>query len=402
MTLLPVDEALARILDGVAPTAAERVGLLDAANRVLASDISAKLAQPPFDASAMDGYAVRSADVTRIPTQLKTIGESAAGSAFAGTVGAGEAVRIFTGAPVPEGADAVVIQENVSADGDRIVVREPLPPQPHIRPRGSDFPADALLLKAGTTLGGRAITLAAAAGHATLEVRRRPSVAILATGSELVPPGVMPEAAQIVSSNPYGLAALVEAFGGSARVLGIAQDTHEDIAARLELARDADVLVTIGGASVGDYDLTEPALQKKGIELAFWKVAMRPGKPVLFGRMGSQRVLGLPGNPVSCLICARVFLVPLVRRLLGSDETYSATETAVLTHPLRANGPRRHYMRARLDAKPGSDFPLATALASQDSALISALVEANALIVREPGMPFAKAGDHVPVVRLDF
>lgn len=402
MTLLPVDDALARILDGVAPTPAERVGLLDAVRRVLASDVEAKLTQPPFDASAMDGYAVRGADVTQLPATLKLVGVSAAGAAYPGTVRAGEAVRIFTGAPMPDGADAVVIQENVSADGDRVVVREGIPDRPHIRAAGSDFVAGAALLKAGETIAARTVTLAAAAGHATLEVRRRPTVAILATGDELVAPGTAPGPSQIVSSNPYGLAALVEAAGGSARVLGIARDTQDDLAEKIEMARDADVLVTIGGASVGDRDLVEPALRKKGLDLAFWRIAMRPGKPMLFGRLGPQRVLGLPGNPVSCLVCGRVFLVPLVRRLLGTSETFEPTETAVLAHALDANGPRRHYMRATLHAKPGADTLAVSAMESQDSSLLSTLAAADVLIVRESGAPAAAAGTRVPVLRLDF
>jgi molybdopterin molybdotransferase len=402
MALLPVDEALERVLDGVAPSASERVSLLDAAQRVLASDVAARLTQPPFDASAMDGYAVRAADVSSLPVTLKLIGESAAGDAFAGTVGDGEAVRIFTGAPMPAGADAVVIQENVKAEGDSVVVQEGVPDKPHIRPRGSDFSDGDLLLRAGTTLGAGKLMLAAAAGHASLEVRRRPSVAILATGSELVPPGTTPEASQIVSSNPFGIAALVEGAGGSARVLGIARDAEDEIAAKIDMARDADVLVTIGGASVGDHDLIGPVLQKKGLELAFWRIAMRPGKPLLFGRIGGQRVLGLPGNPASCLVCARVFLVPLIRRLLGADVALEPAETAVLARALGANGPRRHYMRATLEAIPDGDAPVVHPATSQDSALLSTLAAADVLIVREAGAPAAKAGDRVQILRMDF
>ncbi|MCZ7596006.1 MAG: molybdopterin molybdotransferase MoeA [Hyphomicrobium sp.] len=401
MALLPVDEALRRVLEGVTPVAPEDDDLLAAAGRVLAEDVTARLTQPPFDASAMDGYAVRAADVAAVPAELRVIGESNAGNPFDGALGAGEAVRIFTGASVPAGADAVVIQENTERRGDALIVREAASPGANIRQAGGDFRAGDVLLQAGRLLDASAITLAAAGGHARLNVRRAPRVAILATGDELVEPGTPPGPGQIISSNPYGLAALVERFGGEARLLGIAGDSIEDLQAKLSTAADADVLVTIGGASVGDRDLVKPALEARGMALDFWKVAIRPGKPMLFGRLGPMRVLGLPGNPLSCLIAARVFLVPLLFALLGRSDAPLRESAAVLAHDLPANGPRRHYMRGTLAAV-GTGLPHATALASQDSAHMSALVAADVLIVREPDAPPARAGDVVRVLPLDF
>ena len=401
MALLPVAEALTRILDCVEPAAAETVPLMQAAGRVLAADVAAKHNQPPFTASAMDGYAVRGGDVAVLPATLEIIGESAAGRPWAGTLGAGEAVRIFTGAILPEGADGIVIQENTDRVGARVVVRDGTPEAVHIRAEAMDFKAGAVLLRAGRIMTPRAIMLAAAMGHATLPVRAKPRVAILATGDELIPPGSTLRRGEIVSSNPFAVAALVAAAGGEPIDLGIVRDTRADLDRKITEAGDADILVTIGGASVGDHDLVAPALQARGLSLDFWKIAMRPGKPMLFGRRGRQRVLGLPGNPVSCLVCGRVFLVPLVKRLLGSDVEAESHERAVLAHPLDANGPRTHYMRATLARS--SDGPLfTTALPSQDSSLIGQLALADCLIVRQAGAPAAAAGEAVSILRLDF
>lgn len=398
--LLPVEEALRRILDGAQPLAAVRVDLLAAADRVLAEEVTAKLTQPPFDASAMDGYAVRGADVASVPATLRVSGESHAGGPFAGTVGSGEAVRIFTGASVPAGADAVVIQEDTERDGDRLTVREAAKAGANIRRAGGDFRQGDALLPAGRLLDASAITLAAAGGNATLSVRRRPHVAILATGDELIEPGGVPGPGQIISSNPYGLAALIRRFGGEPKLLGIAGDTLEDLKAKLDAAGDPDILVTIGGASVGDRDLVRPALEARGMALDFWKVAVRPGKPMLYGRLGPMRVLGLPGNPLSCLIAARLFVVPLMFRLLGRRDPAFAERAAVLAHDLGANGPRQHYMRGTL--QPGEPLPRVAAFASQDSAHMSALAVADVLIVRPPDAPAAAAGEMVRVLPLDF
>ena len=320
MALLSVEEALQRILDGVEPTPAESVPIAAAAGRTLAAPLAARLTQPPFDASAMDGYAVRHADVRTLPATLTEIGQAAAGHPFAGSVGPGQAVRIFTGAPVPAGADAVVIQENVARDGANIIVRDGVAERGNIRAQGFDFRVGDTLLEAGRRIGPRELSLAAAMGYGELPVRRRPRVAVLATGDELVQPGGSLGPGQIIASNHLGVAALAEASGAEARLLGIARDTRESLDAHIAKAGDADVLITIGGASVGDHDLVAPVLEARGMALAFWKIALRPGKPLMFGRLGDARVLGLPGNPVSAIVCARVFLVPLIHALLGRPD----------------------------------------------------------------------------------
>ncbi|MCL4767700.1 MAG: molybdopterin molybdotransferase MoeA [Hyphomicrobiaceae bacterium] len=398
---LSVEEALQRIIADAAPTAPELVPIERAAGRILAEPLAARLTQPPFDASAMDGYAVRTADVARLPSRLKVVGQAAAGHPFAGSIGPGEAARIFTGAPVPAGADAIVIQEHTTASDGVVEVREGQPDRAHIRRRGFDFRQSDELLAAGRRLGPREVTLAAAAGHGEVSVRRRPLVAILATGDELVPPGTRPGPGEIVSSNPLGVAALLDQAGAGTRLLGIARDSRDSLVRHIEAGRDADVLVTIGGASVGEHDLVGPVLESLGMTLAFWKIDMRPGKPMLHGRLGGQRVLGLPGNPVSALVCARVFLVPLVRALLGMPEQEAAAATAPLAEPVEANGPRQHYMRAMLERR--SDGRRQVRLArSQDSSLLAPLAAADVLLVRPPGAPALPAGADVPVLLLDF
>lgn len=399
---LRVEEALSRILHGVQPTsAAEARDLMDASGCVLAAPLTARLTQPPFDASAMDGYAVRAADVVTLPAHLQVIGEAAAGHGFAGRVEAGQAVRIFTGAPVPLGADAIVIQENVSRDGARITVNEGQVDPDFVRPRGGDFAAGQTLIPDDRRLTARDLTLAAAMGHGVLHVRRPPVVAILATGDELVLPGVTPGPDQIVCSNTFGLATMIRSAGGDPRFLGIARDTRASLEEHVERAKGADVLLTAGGASVGDHDLVAPVLTARGMSLDFWKIAMRPGKPLMFGRLGSQMVLGLPGNPVSSLICARLFLVPLIRAVLGlSAEPHRPIE-ARAAKPLAANGPRAHYMRGT--SRIGSDgVREVTPVRSQDSSLMSPLAEADCLIVRPIGAPALPAGSAVPVLLLDF
>ena len=401
MALLPVRDAIARILDGVTATDAEPVDLLRARGRTLASPVAAKLSQPPFDVSSMDGYAVAAGDVSTVPAELDCIGESAAGRRFLGTMTSGKCVRIFTGAAIPDGADAVVIQEDTAADGNRITIRETAKLNQNIRGRGIDFHTGDVLLDEGRILDARAITLAASMAHATLPCRRRPTVAILATGDELVLPGTPPGPDQIVCSNSYGLAALVEGAGGVAQVLGIAKDTRASLVEKIALANGADILVTTGGASVGDHDLVAPALQAAGMTLDFWKIAMRPGKPMMFGRLGTQRVLGLPGNPVSSMICGRLFLVPLIRRMLGHTNVFDQPAVANVTTGIDANGPRAHYMRATIE--PNRDgLPRVTPVSSQDSSLVSPLAAASCLIVRDIGQPAAKAGDEVQILMLDF
>ncbi len=365
---------------------------------MLAEDLAATLTQPPFDASAMDGYAVRGADLAKIPATLKLIGESLAGRGFGGSVGSGEAVRIFTGAPVPKGADSIVIQEDTEQDGTKVLVKAGAPGR-HIRPRGQDFKSGETLLAANTKLNGRSLMLAAAMNHAELPVRRKPKVAILATGDEVVPPGSKLAPDQIVSSVPYGVAALVEAEGGEAMSLGIARDDVESLVTLARSGSAADILVTIGGASVGERDLVAAALRSEGLELDFWKIAMRPGKPMIYGRMGHQRVLGLPGNPVSAIICARVFLVPMLRRLLGLAAE-QPTQEAVLGEALEANGSREHYMRA-VSRWTETGERVVSPLASQDSSLVADLARADCLIVRPVDAPAAPEGSCVQILPLD-
>ncbi len=399
--LLSVDEALARILADAHPLGSERVAIEAAHDRILAEPLAARLTQPPFDASAMDGYAVQAADVAKLPTKLTVIGESAAGHPFSGRVGAGEAVRIFTGAPVPEGADGIVIQEHTKREGAQVLVSGDDVQTDHIRPRGGDFRDGMTLLDAGRRLGPRELSLAASMGHGELAVWRRPKVAILSTGDELVRPGETPGIGQIVASNHLGVGAMLRNFGADVIQLGIARDTAESLTAHVERAKDADILVTIGGASVGDHDLVAPVLSKQGMDLAFWKIAMRPGKPLMSGRLGALRVMGLPGNPVSALVCARVFVVPLVEQLAGRPTATEATRSAVAAVTIEANGPRQHYMRATL-MKDADGPPRVTPVRSQDSSLLSPLAIADCLIVRPPNVPVAKPGDTVRVLPLDF
>jgi molybdopterin molybdotransferase len=398
---LSVDEALARILDGVAPMPAEDVAIEAAHRRTLADRLAALITQPPFDASAMDGYAVRAADVARLPVTLDVIGEAAAGHPFAGAVAAGQAVRILTGAPLPAGADAVVIQENTERDGARVIVREGTPDRGHVRHTGFDFRAGEILLQAGRRLGPREVALAAAMGHGTVPVHRTPRVAVISTGDELVAPGSRPGPGQIISSNHLGVAALAEAAGAKAELLGIARDTRESLEAHFARAEGADVIVTIGGASVGDHDLVGPVLEARGMALSFWRIAMRPGQPLMFGRLGPARVMGLPGNPVSSLVCTRVFLVPLLRALLGQPARDERPVQASAGVALEANGPRQHYMRATTTTGP-QGLSVVTPVRSQDSSLLAPLAQADCLLVRPPHAPAAPQGALVPILPLDF
>jgi molybdopterin molybdotransferase len=396
-----VDEAITRIVAGVAPLATEWVPLAAAAGRVLAKPLSARLTQPPFPASAMDGYAVRAEDLRLAGAELRLVGIAAAGHAFAGRVNPGETVRIFTGAPVPEGADAVLIQEDAEIiDPGTIRAREPVVAGRNIRAAGLDFAAGAILLATGRRIGMREATLAAAMGHATLPVRRRPRVAIIATGDELVAPGADLGPDQIFASNPSGIGACVAAAGGEAHDLGIIADDRAALRAGIEAAHalPADILVTIGGASVGDHDLIRQALETAGMTLDFWRIAMRPGKPLLFGRLGGTRVLGLPGNPVSSLICAILFLTPLIAACLGAA-WQDNTRSAILGGDLPANDARQDYLRATL-RRTDDLYPVATALPRQDSSMLSVLAEADCLIIRPPHAPATFAGDSCRILML--
>ena len=401
MALLPVDEALARLLEDILPTEAELLPLHEAAGRVLASDIVALRTQPPFDASAMDGYAVRAADTQVTGARLRVIGEAPAGRLFAGSVGPHEAVRIFTGAPMPGGADTVLIQENTRRlDAQTVEVTEPVAPMKNVRLRGLDFREGEVLLRAGRRLDPAALSLAASANHPTVPVARRPRVAIIATGDELLPPGSETGPDQIIASNVYGVAAAAREAGAEVLDLGIAPDRKDAIAALVDeaIAGQADVIVTIGGASVGDHDFIHDVLTSQGVELAFWKVAMRPGKPLMFGRKGKTRVLGLPGNPVASLICSELYLKPLVARLSGADYIQDI-RTAVLGEAMPANDTREDYVRASVRRE--DDRLVATAFDVQDSSMLRILARSDALIIRAPFAPAAEAGSACRVLMLN-
>lgn len=401
MALLSVEEARSRILSGVVTKGREAVDLLSADRRILASDLSALRTQPPFDVSAMDGYAVRADDIRSFPAELQVAGESAAGHGYHQHVNPGEAVRIFTGAPVPPGADAIVIQEDADQDGHVVTVRDCIPEAGHIRKCGSDFEDGEHLLNGGRVLTPRDITLAAAMGHGKLEVVCKPRVGLIATGDELVLPGEKTGPDQIVCSNPFGIAAIVERIGGSPHFLGIAKDDPADLARLCERGRDMDVLITIGGASVGDHDIVAPVLQDQGMTLDFWRIAMRPGKPLMFGQLGDTRVIGLPGNPVSSLICTWIFVVPLIAKLVGRPDDGLSRLPARLSQPLSSNGPREHYMRGI--SQSGSDGTLMVApVRSQDSSLLSPLAQADVLIIRPPHDPGRRIGEQVEISMIDF
>ncbi len=397
--MIPVEEALARILSAFEPLPSETVSLSGALGRVLAEPVVARVSQPPKAVSAMDGYAVRAADVARVPAGLRQIGEVAAGSAFDGTVGAGETVRIFTGAPLPDGTDAIVIQEDTEADSDRITMKESVPVGHYVRPAGLDFRAGATGLKVPRVLTARDIGLAAAMNVPWLRVRRRPRIAILATGDEVVMPGDPVGANQIVSSNALALSALVEVCGGEALNLGIAGDNEDSLRRLAAGAAGADLLVTTGGASVGKHDLVHKVLGQEGFALDFWKVAMRPGKPLMFGRVGGTALLGLPGNPVSALVCGVLYLRPAIGRMLGLDGHEKPQETAVLAADLGPNDKRQDYLRAALSIDE-QGRRCALPYQRQDSSMLATLAYADCLIVRPPLAPAAKAGDLVEIVPL--
>ncbi|TBW37046.1 molybdopterin molybdenumtransferase MoeA [Siculibacillus lacustris] len=399
--LTPVETARAALLADVAPTPIERITLADAPGRVLAEDLAARRTQPPFDVSAMDGWAIRAADAAHPGAVLTAIGEAAAGRRAAVPVAAGEAVRIFTGAPMPVGADTVVVQEATRSEGDRVILGDAVTPGRNVRRAGADFRDGEIGLTAGTRLDFTNLGLIAAMNHAEIAVHRRPRVAILATGDELVAPGTEPGPDQIVASNGVGIAALVAAIGGVPVELGIVADRLDATVAVVTaaLAGDVDVLVTIGGASVGDHDHVHAALGEAGVDIGFWKIAMRPGKPLMLGRRGRQRVIGLPGNPAASLVGAVVFLAPLVRALSGDRRPVVPFERAIAASDLAANDERQDYLRGTL----GRDADGRTTVRPvdlQDSSLLSRFAAADALILRPPHAPVAPAGSPVEVLRL--
>ncbi len=397
MPLISVDEAVARLLSGTAPLPAETVPLTDAAYRALAAPITALRTQPPFPAAAMDGYAL-GAEPRR--TSFAVVGESAAGRGFPGTVGPGQSVRIFTGAPVPEGADTVIMQEivTVRADGSIDLNEAPVAGR-HVRKRGLDFLEGDIVLPAGRVLDPAALSLAAASGHPSLAVVRRPHVVIIATGDELVAPGTVAGPDQIVASNGYGTAALARKHGAEVSDFGIIVDQKPLIQAAIERAMTdgADIIVTLGGASVGDHDLIRPVLSDLGIALDFWQIAMRPGKPLMFGKNGDTYILGLPGNPVSSLVCGQLFLAPLISALSGRRFAQDI-RSARLAAPMRGNDNRQDYVRAQVTET--EEGLAAAAFAMQDSSMLTTLANANGLIIRPPGAPAAAVGQEVQVLML--
>ena len=400
-SLLSVAEALQRVLEHATPLPAEEVPLSHAAGLVLAYPLKARRTQPPADVSAMDGYAVRAGDVANVPVRLKVIGEVAAGRPFTQALGAGEAARIFTGGVLPQGADAIVIQENTERDGAYVEVEKGSPKGRHIRVQGLDFKVGEELFAAGHRLTARDLALAAGMNHPLVPVHRRPKVALFATGDELVPAGSEPAPGQIVSSNNYAIGALARAEGATFEDFGIVGDRLDDTIAAVRRARQigADILVTSGGASVGDYDLVQKAFTAEGMTLSFWRLALRPGRPLMNGRLGGMHVLGVPGNPVSAFVCGFLFLVPLIRRLCGRSDLTHDLESAKLGVDLPENDERADYLRATLEHR--SDGIVAKPFPVQDSSMMLSLAKADCLIIREPYEPAAKAGDSCRIVKFE-
>ena len=390
--MISVAQALEHLFALVSPLEAETVPLTQANGRVLAQDVHAARNQPPFAASAMDGYAVDRATVAA-GKELTVIGEAAAGHRWNGAVGPNEAVRIFTGAPLPDGTDHVIIQENVTRRGKTITIDDSANDKPHVRPAGADFQTgDAI--NAPRVLTPSDIALLAAMNIAFVPAIRQPIVAIIATGDELVQPGEIPSDDQIIASNSYGLAALIDNLGAHARLLPIARDNAPSLELAFDLAADADLIITIGGASVGDHDLVGDVAQSKGMDQSFYKVAMRPGKPLMAGQLGSSAMIGLPGNPVSAMVCGHVFVAPVIRKMLGLGANPATRHTMVMAKKASANGPREHYMRAH----EGPDG--VTIFDRQDSALLTVLAQANCLAVRPISDPAKQAGDPIEIIRL--
>ncbi len=401
MALISVAEALAHILKGAAPLPSENATLTDAAGRVLTADVVALRTQPPEDLSAMDGYAVRAADVVNVPVTLDLVGEVAAGHPFAGRIEKGQAARIFTGGVVPPGADTIVIQENTRRDGNHVVVNTGALPRKHIRRAGLDFEQGQILLPRGRQLTERDLMLAAAMNHPTLPVHRRPRVAVIATGDELKPPGSATGPGEIIYSNGFGIMAMARTEGATVIDLGVVPDRIEDTTAAIRKARaeGADILLTSGGASVGDYDLVQKALTAEGLQLSFWKIAIRPGKPLMSGRLGAMHVLGVPGNPVSAFVCSLMFLVPLIRRLAGRSDVEPETESALLGRDLPENDERADYLRSTLERKPDGSL-VATPFTVQYSSMIATLAKSDCLVIREPYASPARAGSRCAILRL--
>uniref|UniRef100_Q07NH4 Molybdopterin molybdenumtransferase n=1 Tax=Rhodopseudomonas palustris (strain BisA53) TaxID=316055 RepID=Q07NH4_RHOP5 len=401
MSLMPVADALAAVLSGASPLAAEMVALADAHRRVLACDLAARRTQPPQPMSAMDGYAIRAEDAASPGARLAVIGEVAAGRPVERALGAGEAMRIFTGGVVPAGADTVVIQEDTARDGDVVILNEAVKHGRHIRAAGIDFREGDVMLREGTRLTDRDLALAASMNHPTLPLRRKPLVALLATGDELVMPGAVPGPGQILYSNGYALHALARDEGADTIDLGIAADTVEATTAAIRRAKEvkADILVTTGGASEGDHDMVLRSLKAEGVAMSFWKIAMRPGKPMMHGRLDGLKVIGLPGNPVSSYVCAFLFMVPLIRALAGRGDVSHDREAALLGKAVAANDSREDYLRASLSYDEVGRL-VATPVERQDSSLLNYLSAAQALLIRPPFAAAAEAGAPCSILKL--
>lgn len=397
--MISVKEARDRILAALSATPPEQIGLTGALGRVSAEDVASRRTQPPSAVSAMDGYAVRSADVQTIPVDLKIVGYAPAGGSYDATVGTGEAVRIFTGGPVPAGADAIVIQEDTDTTETHVTIKEAAPVGHYVRPAGLDFNAGDVLIKKGQLLTSRDVGLAAAMNVPWLSVHRRPRVAILATGDEVVMPGDPVGPNQIVSSNALALGATIQAMGGEPVQLGISPDDADALRTMAAGAKGADMLLTTGGASVGDHDLIQSVLGEHGLEVDFWRIAMRPGKPLIFGHINGTPMLGLPGNPVSTLVCAMIFVLPALHKMLGRPETSSPAESATLGADLPENDQREDYLRAQLhhDEK---GVLIATPFSKQDSSMLSRMAHADCLIIRAPHAPAVKAGATVQIISM--
>jgi len=398
--MLAVDEALKSVLLGVKQLDYEEISITQSLGRVLAADLISRLTQPPSAVSAMDGYAVLMNDLATIPVTLNQIGESAAGKSFNGKIQTGQTVRIFTGASVPQGANTIIIQENTDKIGKNIIIKEAAPKGKYIRPAGMDFKIGQKLLKAGTRLNARNIALAAAMNIPWVKVTRKPRIAILSTGNELVLPGESVGQDKIISSNSLGLAAMISANGGTPINLGIAKDNPGSLKDAVSRLSGADMLITIGGASVGDYDLIKSVLGKEGLDITFSRIAMRPGKPLIFGNIFGTPMLGLPGNPVSASVTATLFLLPAISKMLGAENSSLNTETATLGRALKKNDNRQDYLRAKI-ATNKSGKMIVTPFNRQDSSMLANYAEAHCLIIRQPFANALAKGKIVRVIRLD-
>jgi molybdopterin molybdotransferase len=397
--MISVEDSLTRVTGAFSPLPGERVSLAEALGRVLDEDVHAAVSHPPANVSAMDGYAVRAGDVAQIPAALTVVGEASAGRSYENKVEPGQAVRIFTGGTVPQGADAIIIQENTKRDSDTVTVMKEAGVGTYIRRQGLDFEAGELGLKAGRRLVPRDIAFAAAMNLSHLKVRRKPHIAVLSTGDELIRPGETPGPNQIPGSNGPALAAFVDSCGGEPVDLGIAPDDKKALAVMAAMAKDSDLLVTSGGVSVGDHDITHDALGECGLEVDFWGVAMRPGKPLLFGHLSGVPFLGFPGNPVSTLVCAVVYLRPAIDAMLGVGNKEFKETTAQLACDLDANDARQDYLRVRL-ARDEEGSLTASPFSKQDSSMISILSQADGLLIRPPHAPAIKAGARATVIPL--